>query len=47
MHLLSDDYLVEAYVNAVRQDLDDQFILLLQDEIKSRGLAVSVNHKAS
>lgn len=47
MHLLSDEYLVEAYVNAVRQELDNQFIVLLHEEIKSRGLAVSVKELAS
>jgi Sporulation inhibitor A len=43
MHLLTDDYLLEAYQNAVLQKLDSQFIALLQEEIQVRGLAVSVN----
>jgi hypothetical protein len=43
MHLLSDDYLVEAYTNAVKQKLDKQFIDLLSLEIRNRGLAVSEN----
>lgn len=43
MHLLSDDYLVEAYTNAVKQKLDNQFIELLSLEIRNRGLAVSEN----
>ena len=43
MHLLTDDYLLEAYKSAVLQKLDNQFIALLQEEIRVRGLAVSVN----
>ncbi|MCX7570692.1 sporulation histidine kinase inhibitor Sda [Tumebacillus sp. DT12] len=42
MHLLTDDFLLEAYRNAVRQKLDTQFIELLFLEIHSRGLAVPV-----
>ncbi|MGZ4031186.1 MAG: sporulation histidine kinase inhibitor Sda [Tumebacillaceae bacterium] len=41
MHLLSDDYLLEAYTNAVKQKLEKQFIDLLFLEIRTRGLAVS------
>jgi len=43
MHLLSDEYLMEAYKNAVNQKLDSQFIDLLREEIQVRGLAVNVN----
>jgi hypothetical protein len=42
MHFLSDEFLLEAYINAVRQKLDRQFIHLLFDEIRTRGLAVPV-----
>jgi len=42
MHLLSDEYLLEAYKNAVKQKLDAHFIELLNQEIRARGLAVSV-----
>jgi DNA-binding phage protein len=42
MHLLNDDYLVEAYLNAVLQKLDKQFIDLLFKEIRTRGLTVPV-----
>ncbi len=42
MHLLSDEYLVEAYLNAVQQKLDKQFIDLLYKEIRTRGLTVPV-----
>ncbi|ARU59707.1 sporulation inhibitor A [Tumebacillus sp. BK434] len=43
MHLLSDEYLVEAYTNAVKQKLDRQFIDLLYKEVQARGLTVSVS----
>lgn len=43
LHLLSDDYLMEAYTNAIKQKLDKQFIDLLFVEIRQRGLAVSEN----
>jgi hypothetical protein len=43
MHLLSDEHLLEAYTNAVKQKLDESFIQLLLEEIELRGLAVSVN----
>ncbi|WP_109688449.1 sporulation histidine kinase inhibitor Sda [Tumebacillus permanentifrigoris] len=42
MHLLTDEYLLEAFKNAVKQKLDKQFIELLHQELHARGLAVSV-----
>ncbi|MFD2169454.1 sporulation histidine kinase inhibitor Sda [Tumebacillus lipolyticus] len=42
MHLLSDEYLIEAYTNAVQQKLDRQFLELLSKEVQARGLSVSV-----
>lgn len=42
MHLLTNEYLLEAYQNAVKQKLDKPFIELLYQELHTRGLAVSV-----
>jgi hypothetical protein len=38
MHQLSDEVLIEAYLQAIEQKLDAHFINLLLAEIKSRGI---------
>lgn len=38
MHQLSDEFLIEAYIQAKKQNLDSHFISLLLAEIQSRGI---------
>ncbi|MDQ0299785.1 developmental checkpoint coupling sporulation initiation to replication initiation [Salibacterium salarium] len=38
MRQLSDELLIEAYEKALRLQLNDDFILLMEEEIKKRSL---------
>ncbi|GIM47145.1 hypothetical protein DNHGIG_26940 [Collibacillus ludicampi] len=40
MHQLSDEILIEAYLQAIEQKLDAHFINLLLEEIQSRGINI-------
>ena len=41
MKKLTDNGLVEAYIAAIRLQLDHEFIMLLLDEIKGRKITIN------
>ncbi|WP_186576348.1 sporulation histidine kinase inhibitor Sda [Aquibacillus kalidii] len=40
MNNLSDDLLVDVFIKAVTLGYDEDFIILLEEEIKSRGISL-------
>jgi hypothetical protein len=40
MHELNDDYLIDAYIQAVQANLNGDFIQLLKLEMKRRNLSI-------
>lgn len=45
MDVLSDDLLIEALMHAKKLQLDTDFISIIEDEIKRRGLNLLHNKK--
>lgn len=42
MHLVSDELLLDSYQKAMKRNLDQQFIELLEEEIRKRNLVARV-----
>lgn len=45
LHLLNDELLIEAYQSAVESQLEEDFIRLLSEELKRRGMNDKYTHK--
>ncbi|MFJ7684293.1 sporulation histidine kinase inhibitor Sda [Peribacillus butanolivorans] len=45
MKKLNDQLLIESYLKAIELDLDKNFILVLEEELKRRGLPLIVQKR--
>lgn len=42
-HLLDDQFILDSYLKSIKLKLDEEFIILLKNEIEQRGLFDLVN----